>query len=528
MLEPIDDFDIVGATFAGMAVPDRRGSMRVARDIVVLLALVVGAPAMAEAPDAAQPAASARQPLRLTVREAVLMGLENNRGLRVERFTPAIRSTAEDQQAAVFDPSISASVSDQIARDQQVVRSTGSPTNADSDTISGQLTLAKQWATGTKLSLQATSSLQDSSLYSDQVGTTRAGLTLTQSLLRGTGSAANLASLRQARLDTRISEYELRGFTEMLIGLIESAYWNSVLALRQEAIYADALRVAEQQLSETEARIKVGKIAEVEIAAARAEVAARREGLIAVSAAREKARLNLLRLLNPPGADLWDRALELLDPPAEPAGPLDDVANHVRLGLQLRSDLNQARLAIGRGELEVVKTRNGLLPKLDLFITLGRTGYADSFNDSAQHVADEDHPDYSFGATLEYPLGNRDARARKHRATLEVEQTRAALANLMQLVEVDIRSAYIDVLRSKEEIAATAATRRYRDDALRAETEKFRVGKSTALLVAQAQRDYLFSQLAEVRSVVGHLQALIDLYRLEGSLLERRGIRLPD
>ena len=314
----------------------------------------------------------------------------------------------------------------------------------------------------------------------------------------------------------------------MKITRIETVYWNNVLALRQEAIYADALRVAEQQLAETEARIKVGRIAEVEIAAARAEVAARHESLIAAAAAREKARLNLLRLLNLPGTNLWDRAIDLLDPPAEPAGPLDDVGSHVRLGMLLRADLNQARLAAERGELEVVKTRNGLLPKLDLFITLGRTGYADSFGDSAQNVMDEDHSDWSFGATIEYPLGNRDARARKRRATLEVEQTRAALANLAQLAKVDIRSAYIDVLSSKEEIAATAATRRYREDALRAETEKFRVGKSTALLVAQAQRDHLFSQLAEVSSVVGHLQALIGLYRLEGSLLERRGIRMPD
>jgi outer membrane protein len=29
--------------------------------------------------------------------------------------------------------------------------------------------------------------------------------------------------------------------------------------------------------------------------------------------------------------------------------------------------------------LETVVTRNGLLPRLDFFITLGKTGYADSF-----------------------------------------------------------------------------------------------------------------------------------------------------
>jgi outer membrane protein TolC len=53
------------------------------------------------------------------------------------------------------------------------------------------------------------------------------------------------------------------------------------------------------------------------------------------------------------------------------------------------------------------------------------------------------------------------------------------------------------------------------------------VGKSTSLLVAQAQRDLVSSQIAEVEAVVNCLKALVDLYRLEGSLLERRGVIAP-
>ena len=48
-----------------------------------------------------------------------------------------------------------------------------------------------------------------------------------------------------------------------------------------------------------------------------------------------------------------------------------------------------------------------------------------------------------------------------------------------------------------------------------------------ALLSAQAQRDLVASQIAETESFVNYLKALIDLYRLEGSLLQRRGIVAP-
>ena len=48
-----------------------------------------------------------------------------------------------------------------------------------------------------------------------------------------------------------------------------------------------------------------------------------------------------------------------------------------------------------------------------------------------------------------------------------------------------------------------------------------------ALGVAQAQRDLLESEIAEVRAMVVHRQQLIELYRLEGTLLQRRAIAAP-
>jgi hypothetical protein len=53
------------------------------------------------------------------------------------------------------------------------------------------------------------------------------------------------------------------------------------------------------------------------------------------------------------------------------------------------------------------------------------------------------------------------------------------------------------------------------------------VGRSTSFLVAQAQRDLVSSQIYEVEAVINYLKALVDLHRLEGSLLTRRGISAP-
>jgi len=183
-------------------------------------------------------------------------------------------------------------------------------------------------------------------------------------------------------------------------------------------------------------------------------------------------------------------------------------------------------LTIQRGELEIVKTRNGLLPRLDAFVNLGKTGYGDSFGRATSDL-DGNGSDVSFGLQFEYVLGNRDARARQRRAEYSLDQTREAMDNLKQLAEVDVRSAYVEVVRAREQVTATAAARQLQEEVTEAETGKLLVGKSTALLVAVAARDLLSSQITESLAIMAHLDAYIELYRLEGSLLERRGIDAP-
>jgi hypothetical protein len=41
--------------------------------------------------------------------------------------------------------------------------------------------------------------------------------------------------------------------------------------------------------------------------------------------------------------------------------------------------------------LEIVKTKNGLLPVIDLFIRMGKTGYADSFRGSVNDLDGESY-----------------------------------------------------------------------------------------------------------------------------------------
>lgn len=465
-------------------------------------------------------------PLKITVTDAILMCLENNRALVVQRLNPSIVQTFEDQERAVFDPTIDADVSGGRVKGERQARSGSQTEDYTTDTAEGVISLEQYFPTGTAVALEAGTRMSDSSLYDDPFYSTRLGMTVTQALLRGYGADVNLVRLRQARLDTRLSEFELRGFTETLVAEVEGTCWDYALARRQIEIVEESLKVARQQRDETRELIAVGRLARAELPAVQAEVAAQEQALIEARANKEAIRLRLLRLLNPTGPDIWQREVEVIHQPTLPDITLEAVEQYVAVSNRMRPVLNQARLQLLRGDLELVQTRNGLLPLMDLFITLGKSGYANSFGSSVDRI-NEDSYDALAGVRFQYPFFNRDAKAAHRRAQLSRDQAQDALDNLSQLVEVDVRTAYIEVDRTKQQIAATSVTRQFNEEKLRTETEKLRVGKSISFLVAQAQRDLLVSRIAEVQALANYLKALIDLYRQDGSLLERRGIAAP-
>jgi len=464
--------------------------------------------------------------LRVTVTDAILLSLENNRSLLVQRLTPSVQQTFEEQERSVFDPEIGATISTGSTDAERLARS-GSETEAyTTNQADSRIVLEQYFPSGTTLFLEADAEMEDSSLYDDRFYETRLGMTVSQALLRGYGTDTNLARLRQARLDTRISEYELRGFTAFLVAEVEQTYWDYALAKRQIEIVQESLKVARQQLDETRELIVVGRLAKAELAAVQAEVAAQEQALIEARANKEATRLLLLRLLNPLGTNLWGTEIDLVHQPSIPKAQLEEVEQHVAVAKRMSPVLNEARLRIQRGDLELIRTRNGLLPLLDLFITLGKSGYANAFGRSVSSI-DSGGYDAEVGLSFQYPFVNRNANALHRRAQLDRDQFWAALENLSQIVEVDVRTAYIEVERTKQQIDASSVTRQFDEEKLRIETEKLRVGKSTSFLVAQAQRDLLVSRIAEVQALASYLQALTNLYRQDGSLLKRRFIQAP-
>lgn len=460
--------------------------------------------------------------LKLDLQSAILMSLERNPAIQLQRLQPLVAKTFAMQQTSHYDPVLAASANRVKSKTQRFLGAQRTPFELTSERTDYAASLSQNLPTGTNVTASFLETSNISSIYTDQY-TGSMELTITQSLLQGLGFGANLASLRQARLDVQISQSEFKAVAEQAVASLENAYWTLVLTKQEVDIQQQSLELALKQLSESVERVAVGKLPELELAAVHAEVSTRKEALIDAQSRYEQARLGFIYLVTPDAADAWTIMPIPTDRPFVPADTLDDVSLHVQAGMQFRPDLLQAQYNLKKGELELSRTKNGILPKLDFFISFGRSAYAESFKSS---LPDKHSPYYetSAGLSFEFPALNLNDRAQLQRARYTKEQMQLALDNMKLMVEWDVRAAYVEVVRSRQQISATIITRELQEKKLDAELEKFRVGKSTNYLVLQAQRELTSSQLDQARAQVAYLNALVSLYQIEGTLLERRNL----
>ncbi|MCK5687294.1 TolC family protein [bacterium] len=450
----------------------------------------------------------------LTLKSTIFMALKNNISLKSRKLTPKKSRLNTIRETGKFDSLVSANQGFSL-----------SINDSDSNSISGDVSLKRLYESGSVFEVDYSSNRSWSS-SSDESFQNSLGLTYVNPLRKGRGRDVNLASIRQSRITTRKQDYELRGYIENLVADVTAIYWDCVLAKRKINIFEESLKLAEEQLKETREKIEVGQLPPAEIAASEAEIALRKEGLINAKSNLEVSRIRLFSMINPGGSLTNAAKLKLQDKPSDSEVTLENISSSVSTALKNRPEVNATIMGIKHSELELVKTKNGLLPKLDFFISVGKSGYADSFSGSFKDLGSDDF-DASFGFRFE-EYKHKRAKIMTHKITkLDFKMAKLALDNLKQLTELDVHLARIEIKRTLEQIKATKATSKFQNEKLRKETEKYRVGRSTSFIVAQAQRDYLSSQISEFEALIDYNKSLSRYFLMEGSLLFRSGIKAP-
>ena len=138
------------------------------------------------------------------------------------------------------------------------------------------------------------------------------------------------------------------------------------------------------------------------------------------------------------------------------------------------------------------------------------TGRVDSgFGDVLGQVFGRDYPTWSFGVTVNYPLGRSFEQVGAVRAEVERRQAAARVASLQLDVAQTIRQAARQVRSAAEREDAARAGAALAEQRFESEQRRYEVGLSTSFLVTQAQRDLLQAQVNLLQTTLDYQSSLV-------------------
>ena len=495
----------------------RAGRAATATAGIVLAALLFDPSTARAQSQAPAPQTGGGPVVSLTREEAIRMALANNTALAASRYDPAISGERVAAAKAAFVPTLSSA----LQRNSQTTPST--------NLFSGEDPLKTDfWSGGAGVGqlLPWGGSSYDVSFNSVRTTTTNPLATFSPALTGALQAVFSQPLLRDFKTDNaraqldittrqrEISDLRLQEDIARTSADAESGYWLLAAARAGVDVQQRSLDLALELERTNRARVDVGQSPPLDLVAAQAEVAQRRENLIVARTTSLQAEDVLRSIIFEPGrSDFWTAHIEPADA-VPPVGSAPNVDTAVRRALSERPDIAEARKQIQIDDTTVLLSKNQTLPDLRLqatYLTNGlggtkliRTGgfpgtvvgtESTPFGTVLDQVITADFPTWSLGFTISYPLGKSVEEANLARARLERDQAQAQLRNVELIAVRQVRDAALRLEQNRQRIETAELGRTLAEQRVDAEQRRFEVGMSTSFLVIQAQRD-----LAEARN----------------------------
>ena len=488
---------------------------------------------------------------KLTVDEAVALGLENNPNLRVDRINPLLQDANIDQARSAWSPNLTGLLNFQSADNPPDSLLSGSTDILKVDRLSGSAGVTQLLPWGTSYQVTWDSSRQTTnSFYSNFDPRLGSGLTLafSQPLLRDFSVDSARTQLIVSKRNREISDVDLRGSVVSTVRNVTAAYWDLAYTIGNLRAQQQSLDLARQTLKDNRTRVDVGTMAPIDIVEAEAEVARNEETVIVAESGIKQAEDALRALIFDPvqNPDFWRTTIEpVYDLAAFKPEPVD-AAEAVRNALEKRTDLRSARMQLENTDLNMKFYRNQLLPQVNLEGSLFGAGVGGdelirepgfppgpvigtatkSFGEVVGDSFGFNYPTWAVGVNVSYPLGTSAAEASLTRAKLQYQQGLLQIASLETQIATQVRDAARQVNTNIKRIAATRAARVLSERRLEAEQKKFGVGMSTSFLVFQAQRDLSTARNNELQAMLDYVTSRANYEALQETSLSGGAIMI--
>lgn len=485
------------------------------RLILILLLTGVASPVSAE---------------QLTMRQALILGLENNYDLRAAKLNLPVANAAVAGEESRFDVQSEASFG---LYDQKtpMASSTSPDLVFESQSSQGELALAKQFSLGTSTRIGVQAEQSDADLLADRLDPAyRAALVLdlTQPLLQDLGTGVNTAKLKVAEARSGQVALGYLDSAQFLVQNIERAYLDLSLAAATYEYRKQSRDLAAELLDANKRKLDAGLIPVSEVNQADTALAGREEELIVAHQLFEIALNELRNLIEHDQVGLIsDRPT--LDPLDVPSSDPPDHDTALAAALESRPDLNQARLELEASRIQLVYAKNKQLPRLDLQASLNVNGLAGddpsgswqgNMGDAFSSALDADGTDWSVGLQFKYPIGNRAARAQKIAAEAEQGQALYNFRRLEVTAETEIKNALVVLGRGKERLVVSDRFVSLAETTLDQENRRMQEGLSDSFRLLTFQNALIEAQIRRATAMTDYRKGLALLYKAMGQNLE--------
>jgi outer membrane protein len=511
---------------------------------------IAAAAQAAAAQIAAQSQAEPTGPVRrLSVDDATRLALEQNLGIRIQRFEPQIQDVSIWQAKSFWAPQFSSSVFRQSTNFPTTNVTTGTGSLAlNTGSLATGTTLTEQLPWGGSYQAnwnnQRVTTTDPSQLFNPRLSSSIA-LNYTQPLVRNRDIDQIRQQVKNSQKGRELSDIQLQGVITGTMRAVKNAYWDLSYAIANLKAQQQSLALAQQSLRDNQRRVEIGTMAPIDIVQAQAEVASNEQGVIVAEANIKTAQDNLRSLILDPGApDFWTVSFEPIDAPAFAAQAID-VEGAVRNALDHRSDIMSAKNSLEQSDINIRYYRNQVLPDVNAQVNYGASGVGGtqfnrsidsltgaqnstvigqrSYGSALSDVFTNAFPQWSVGVQIGYPLGAATSHANLARVRLQYDQAQTQLKNIEMQVATQVRFVARNVQTNQQRVRSAAASRELQERKLEAEEKKLAAGMSTSFFVFQAQRDLSAARVAEIQAVSDYNKSLVDFEAVQLVPLDGRG-----
>ena len=481
----------------------------------------------------------------VTLRDCIVLGLENNLGLVIDRFQPAIDREGVRQAWSAFDPNFNMAFKWTGSKSPRPYDKEGPAGNFKSvmgnsrnDNVDFHGGFAGLTPVGMKYDLsmgQAHSVSEPGGGYFNPSYDTYNNGAITMPLLKNFGIGVNMAPVRIARNNWRISRVTLEAAVQDLILSVNKAYWQLYFYREDLSAQEYSLHLAKETLKVNEAKVKAGMAAPLDVTQSKARIASQEEVVLVARNAMLNAEDVLRQVINYQMDDLFKpkalrRARYHLVPLEKPqvVEITDDEPYFIDLALNNQQTIEIAQLQLKNAGETFKVAKNNLLPEVNLVGSLGFNGLGGDYGHSYDDQYTGDHPAWTMGVEVTVPLLYLEPVATYRQAKYAQRQAEVNIEQVKQTVAISVRTALRSVETNRKRIDATREGSIFAREQLQAEVEKFKVGQSTTFDVLYYQDQLATALKNEIQALSDWRVSVTALYRTTGRILTDSNIVIED